>query len=315
MSLGPRLRRRIASRLDSLRCFASLASPRRDEALNNRQLTFALSNLGRARRWAEAAARLLEAEKRGQLVPDAIAYGIALVTLEVEARAFLCTFHLVEVGSNKGRSNQSSVSPNLAVNPAPPAEGAENWSLDGGWKPVRKSWAEQTELSDDGAPAPAPASEEKEGFDPQRLGRCGDVVVFPWRVAGQPWPSDSCDSCIAEVCWSPWPAAKWPAASNGFHGEPAEDGVARQAIYDLPGSVAAVEMWSLRQELAACAINIMNIISSYAWISQFTALAVSDCQVGADQKALCAADISDMVAALTNGPAAGIASTSDCADV
>ncbi|CAE7834716.1 unnamed protein product [Symbiodinium sp. CCMP2592] len=45
--------------------------------------------------------------------------------------------------------------------------GAENWSLDGGWKPVRKSWAEQTELSDDGAPAPAPASEEKEGFDPQ----------------------------------------------------------------------------------------------------------------------------------------------------
>ncbi|CAE7339319.1 unnamed protein product [Symbiodinium necroappetens] len=68
-------------------------------------------------------------------------------------------------------------------------------------------------------------------------------------------------------------------------------------------------------EPKACAINIMNIISSYAWISQFTALAVSDCQVGADQKALCAADISDMVAALTNGPAAGIASTSDCADV
>eukprot|EP00437_Effrenium_voratum_P065208 CAMPEP_0181486660 /NCGR_PEP_ID=MMETSP1110-20121109/47327_1 /TAXON_ID=174948 /ORGANISM="Symbiodinium sp., Strain CCMP421" /LENGTH=80 /DNA_ID=CAMNT_0023612961 /DNA_START=17 /DNA_END=259 /DNA_ORIENTATION=- len=59
----------------------------------------------------------------------------------------------------------------------------------------------------------------------------------------------------------------------------------------------------------------MNIISSYAWISQFTALAVSDCQVGADQKALCTADISDMVAALTNGPAAGIASTSDCADL
>ncbi|CAE7233088.1 unnamed protein product, partial [Symbiodinium sp. CCMP2456] len=68
-------------------------------------------------------------------------------------------------------------------------------------------------------------------------------------------------------------------------------------------------------EPKACAINIMNIISSYAWISQFTALAVSDCQVAADQKALCAADISDMVAALTNGPAAGIASTSDCADV
>ncbi|CAE6967693.1 unnamed protein product [Symbiodinium sp. CCMP2456] len=65
----------------------------------------------------------------------------------------------------------------------------------------------------------------------------------------------------------------------------------------------------------SCAVGIMNIISSFAWISQFTALAVSDCQVGADQKALCTADISDMVAALTNGPAAGIASTSDCADL
>jgi len=64
----------------------------------------------------------------------------------------------------------------------------------------------------------------------------------------------------------------------------------------------------------SCAVGIMNI-SSFAWISQFTALAVSDCQVGADQKALCTADISDMVAALTNGPAAGIASTSDCADL
>ncbi|CAJ1399310.1 unnamed protein product [Effrenium voratum] len=65
----------------------------------------------------------------------------------------------------------------------------------------------------------------------------------------------------------------------------------------------------------ACAINIMNIISSFAWISQFTALAVSDCPEGGNQKALCTADISDMVAAVTNGPAAGIASTSDCADV
>ena len=46
----------------------------------------------------------------------------------------------------------------------------------------------------------------------------------------------------------------------------------------------------------SCAVGIMNIISSFAWISQFTALAVSDCQVGADQKALCTADISDMVA-------------------
>ena len=68
-------------------------------------------------------------------------------------------------------------------------------------------------------------------------------------------------------------------------------------------------------EPRACAINIMNIISSFAWISQFTALAVSDCWSKGSQKALCAADISDMVAAVTNGPAAGIATTSDCADL
>ena len=41
----------------------------------------------------------------------------------------------------------------------------------------------------------------------------------------------------------------------------------------------------------ACAVNIVNIISSFAWISQFTALAVSDCAVLAEQKALCTADI------------------------
>ena len=32
-------------------------------------------------------------------------------------------------------------------------------------------------------------------------------------------------------------------------------------------------------------------------------------------QALCTADISDMVAAVTNGPAAGVATTSDCADL
>eukprot|EP00913_Durusdinium_trenchii_P031088 g29112.t1 len=68
-------------------------------------------------------------------------------------------------------------------------------------------------------------------------------------------------------------------------------------------------------EPRACAINILNIISSFAWISQFTALAVSDCWTKGRWKALCAADISDMVAAVTNGPAAGIATTSDCADL
>jgi len=88
------------------------------------------------------------------------------------SRAGSGSIHLVEVGSNKGsnkgRSNQGSVSPNIAVKANPEHGGGENWSLDGGWKPVRKSWAEQTELSDDGHPAPVPASEEKQaGFDPQ----------------------------------------------------------------------------------------------------------------------------------------------------
>ena len=96
-----------------------------------------------------------------------------------------------------------------------------------------------------------------------------------------------------------------------------------QCVVDITNSAAYIVRVILQLRSAAsacpdpkaCAVGIMNIISSFAWISQFTALAVSDCQVGADQKALCTADISDMVAALTNGPAAGIASTSDCADL
>jgi hypothetical protein len=61
-------------------------------------------------------------------------------------------------------------------------------------------------------------------------------------------------------------------------------------------------------------MNVLGILSSFAWISQFTALAVSDCPDGSDQDALCTADISDMVAASTNFVAAGLASTSDCKD-
>lgn len=65
----------------------------------------------------------------------------------------------------------------------------------------------------------------------------------------------------------------------------------------------------------ACAMDIMNVISTFMWISRFTALAITDCSVGGSRKALCAADITNMVAAVSNGPAAGIATTSDCADV
>ena len=74
-----------------------------------------------------------------------------------------------------------------------------------------------------------------------------------------------------------------------------------QCVADVTNSAAYIVRVILQLRTAvsscadpkACAINVMNIISSFAWISQFTALAVSDCQVGVDQKALCTADISD----------------------
>ncbi|CAJ1400544.1 unnamed protein product [Effrenium voratum] len=96
-----------------------------------------------------------------------------------------------------------------------------------------------------------------------------------------------------------------------------------QCVFDVTNSASYIVRAILQirsaalacPEPRACAINIMNIISSFAWISQFTALAVSDCSKYGSQNALCAADISDMVAAVTNGPAAGVASTSDCADL
>ena len=74
-----------------------------------------------------------------------------------------------------------------------------------------------------------------------------------------------------------------------------------QCVADVTNSAAYIVRVILQLRTAvsscadpkACAINVMNIISSFAWISQFTALAVADCQVGVDQKALCTADISD----------------------
>ncbi|CAE7235634.1 unnamed protein product [Symbiodinium natans] len=64
----------------------------------------------------------------------------------------------------------------------------------------------------------------------------------------------------------------------------------------------------------ACTIDILDVISSFSWISRFISLAVTDCSVAGSQKALCAAQISNLVAAVANGPAVGIATTSDCAD-
>ncbi|CAE7836167.1 UVR8 [Symbiodinium sp. CCMP2592] len=65
----------------------------------------------------------------------------------------------------------------------------------------------------------------------------------------------------------------------------------------------------------ACAINILNIISSFAAIAQFTLFATADCTVTGYHKIECAADIVDVVVDLTNGPAAGLATTSDCQEI
>eukprot|EP00933_Yihiella_yeosuensis_P028711 TRINITY_DN22549_c0_g1_i1.p1 TRINITY_DN22549_c0_g1~~TRINITY_DN22549_c0_g1_i1.p1 ORF type:complete len:490 (-),score=54.73 TRINITY_DN22549_c0_g1_i1:99-1469(-) len=62
-----------------------------------------------------------------------------------------------------------------------------------------------------------------------------------------------------------------------------------------------------------CAVNVLNIISSFAWVVQFLGLAVSDCMDGSDQRALCGADIADLIAGVTNFCAAGTASIDDCA--
>jgi len=64
----------------------------------------------------------------------------------------------------------------------------------------------------------------------------------------------------------------------------------------------------------ACTIDILEVISSFSWISRFVSMAVSDCSKRGNMKARCGADISNLVAAVANGPAAGIATTSDCAD-
>lgn len=62
-----------------------------------------------------------------------------------------------------------------------------------------------------------------------------------------------------------------------------------------------------------CAINIMNVISSFSWISHFSVQAVDDCATLGSQEARCGAEISALIAALMMSPAAGYATTSDCA--
>lgn len=65
----------------------------------------------------------------------------------------------------------------------------------------------------------------------------------------------------------------------------------------------------------SCAVDIMNVIASVAWISRFVLLASSDCApetVKSAKSTTCGADISNLIAALSSGPAAGMAVPSDC---
>lgn len=62
-----------------------------------------------------------------------------------------------------------------------------------------------------------------------------------------------------------------------------------------------------------CAINVMNVISSFSWISHFSVQSVDDCTTLGSQEARCGAEISALVAGMMMSPAAGYATTSDCA--
>lgn len=66
----------------------------------------------------------------------------------------------------------------------------------------------------------------------------------------------------------------------------------------------------LAPEKRNCAIDIMNVISSFAWISHFSVQAVDNCAETGSTEARCGADISALVAAIAMTPAAGYATTS-----
>jgi len=94
-----------------------------------------------------------------------------------------------------------------------------------------------------------------------------------------------------------------------------------QCVFDVTQSVSYIVRATFQIHSAlencpdptSCSVDILNIISSFAWITQFTALAVGDCAVESYQRAYCTGDISDMVAAVTNGAAIGTAVSTDCA--
>lgn len=61
-----------------------------------------------------------------------------------------------------------------------------------------------------------------------------------------------------------------------------------------------------------CSINMLNIISSVAWISQFFSFAAADCAVEANQAAYCSGDVSDLIAATASIVAVSMAVPVDC---
>eukprot|EP00439_Symbiodinium_sp_Y106_P012873 s4912_g1.t2 len=76
-----------------------------------------------------------------------------------------------------------------------------------------------------------------------------------------------------------------------------------QCVVDVTNAAAflvraTLQVSSHGNNRLACSIDILDVISSFSWISRFISLAVTDCSVGGSQKALCGAQVSNLVAAV-----------------
>jgi len=70
---------------------------------------------------------------------------------------------------------------------------------------------------------------------------------------------------------------------------------------------------SLCKDSTNCGINVLNLISSFAWMTEYITLLTTDCIPTFNQKSLCAAWIIDLVASSTNLAATATATRGDCA--
>lgn len=61
-----------------------------------------------------------------------------------------------------------------------------------------------------------------------------------------------------------------------------------------------------------CSVNVLNLVSSFAWTAQFISLLVGDCSTQTHQPAYCAADISDIAASTASLVATSISLEMDC---